>query len=78
MTKPTKSAHNDNDPDVAAMTVSQLMRRWQCSRKVILAAHARGDLAMFKVAGKNWRVLLDEVKRYESRDMPAKHAKGAA
>jgi len=48
-----------------ALKVSDLMRRWKCSRKSVLDAIKAERLQAFKVAAKHWRISLDEVIRYE-------------
>lgn len=61
---------NDNVA-AACLTLTQLMQRWQCSRKVILAAVEREELAVFRVGNRAYRVLLSEVERYEHHRVEA-------
>lgn len=56
---------NDNEP---VLTVSDLMRRWKCDRKTILAAIATGKLHAFKPGARSYRVTIEEVKRYEKAE----------
>lgn len=53
------------DPSTPVLTVNDLMVRWKCTRKVILAAIREKRLAAFKVGTRVFRVTLDEVARYE-------------
>ncbi len=54
---------NDNQ---AALTVSQLMERWSCSRKVLLARIHAGKLAAFRIGDRVYRVSMTEVLRVEA------------
>lgn len=54
-----------NQPVGQALKVSDLMKRWKCSRKSLLDAINEGRLQAFKVKKSHWRISLDEVRRYE-------------
>ena len=45
-------------------TVTELTKRWKCSRDIIQDLLADGRLKGFKV-GRNWRISLAEIERYE-------------
>lgn len=49
-----------------ALTVNELMRRWDCTRQTILRAIKEGRLKAFRVGARVFRVTLDEVVRFES------------
>lgn len=53
---------NDNQ---SALTVSDLMKRWKCSRKLILEAIHGGRLHAFRIGERSYRVSMAEVTRYE-------------
>lgn len=53
---------NDN---ASAMTISDLMRRWKCSRRSILDAIHAGKLRAFRIGERSYRVAMSEVTRYE-------------
>lgn len=53
------------DPAEPVLTVNDLMVRWKCTRKIILAAIAENRLAAFKVGTRVFRVTVAEVMRYE-------------
>jgi excisionase family DNA binding protein len=55
---------NDNK----AMTVSDLARRWSCSRRSVLDAIHAGKIAAFKIGSRVYRVAVAEVERYERGD----------
>jgi hypothetical protein len=48
-----------------ALTVNDLMERWQMSRKRILEAIKERRLTAFKVGKRVYRITLDEVLRFE-------------
>lgn len=50
--------------NVPVLTVTQLCKRWQCCRHTVMDAIASGDLKAFRL-GRNWRVLVVEVERFE-------------
>lgn len=52
-------------PGAHALTVTQLCERWQCCRHTVMDAIALGDLKAFRL-GRNWRVLIVEVSRFEA------------
>ena len=62
----------DNHPgrrvDPAWLTVSQLCRRWQLSRKTIYKFIDAEILPVWKVGSRLYRVALHEVLRFETRN----------
>lgn len=54
---------NDNQ---GALTISQLMARWSCSRKVLLAMIHGNKLVAFKLGDRAYRVAMTEVLRIEA------------
>jgi excisionase family DNA binding protein len=49
-----------------ALTVNELMSRWQCPRKKVLEAIHEGRLAAFRVGRRVYRVTVAEVERFET------------
>jgi excisionase family DNA binding protein len=68
---------NDNtgtyDPalDDRVLTINEIMVRWKCTRKVILAAIKEKRLAAFRPGGRVFRVRFDEVVRFETEQKSA-------
>lgn len=52
------------------LTVTQLCQRWQCCRHTVMDAIATGALKAFRL-GRNWRVLVVEVERFERAKVAA-------
>jgi len=52
--------------DAHALTVNDLMRRWNCTRPTILRCISEGRLKAFRVGRRIFRVMLDEVERFEN------------
>lgn len=48
-----------------ALSTEALADRWMCNVKQIQRMLRRGELQAFKVGGKEYRVRLEEVERYE-------------
>ena len=67
---------NDNEPTEPVLTITDLMKRWKCARKTILAAVDRGELKVFKVGDRVYRITMEEVLRYE-REHHSKKTKAA-
>lgn len=59
---------NDNKPH-AVLTVSELAKRWRCTRASIMAAIHAGSLRAFRIGARTHRVAMDEVERYEKQEM---------
>lgn len=55
---------------VPVLTVTQICERWQCCRRTVMAAIYSGKLNAFKL-GRNYRVLLVEVERFERAKVAA-------
>ena len=55
---------NENE-SAPVLTVNDLMARWKCTRKVVLAAIRTKRIHAFRPGGRVFRVTLDEVLRYE-------------
>jgi hypothetical protein len=73
---------NDNQPTPIiptepVFTITELMKRWKCTRKSILDAVHRGELEVFKIGSRTYRVTLAEVLRFE-KESGAKTSRGAA
>lgn len=58
----------------AVYTVPEVARRWKVSRHTVTAAINGGKLKAFKVGERQYRILHEEVLRYESQHMPARVA----
>lgn len=61
----TQPARRLAPPDERALTITDLMRRWQASRHTILDLIHTGRLKAFKLGRRTYRVALEEVLRYE-------------
>lgn len=70
-----------NENNEVVLTVTDVMRRWHCSRQLVLEVIHAGKLAAFRIGTRNYRVRLDEVERYERAAATAaepQQASGAA
>lgn len=72
--KPTDTIPPPAEP---VFTITELMKRWKCTRKSILDAIHRGELEAFKIGVRTHRVTLAEVQRFE-REHVVKTSRGAA
>ena len=50
--------------DTPVLTVTQICERWQCCRRTVMSAIYSERLKAFRL-GRNFRVLLVEVERFE-------------
>jgi excisionase family DNA binding protein len=56
--------------NVPVLTVTQICERWQCCRRTVMALIVEHKISAFRL-GRNWRVLLVEVERYEQARVAA-------
>lgn len=54
---------NDNQ---AVLTVSELAKRWRCTRKSVLQKIHAGQLHAFRIGERAFRVSMSEVMRHEN------------
>lgn len=55
---------------IPVLTVTQIAERWQCDRRTVVAHIYKGQLSAFRL-GRNWRVLLVEIERFEKAQAAA-------
>ena len=54
---------NDNEP--AVLTVTELCKRWKCSRRSVLDSIHAGKLDAFQLGERAYRIRMEEVQRIE-------------
>jgi excisionase family DNA binding protein len=69
------AAANDQQ---AVFTVTELAKRWRCTRKTIITLVEAGSIATFKLGLRTRRVTLAEVQRIETAGLGEVLARAAA